>query len=386
MSQLKTIEFIKQNENWREILSLPPYSLNISFDNFQDRNLVILKYNQIESDFSKDIVKECRGLILDLTENVDAFSVPYFKFFNYGEPYADEIDWDSSHIYEKIDGSIIKIVKYNNELLISTNGVINAYNCNITNQIGCKFKNFGELTEEAIRLTALKQNISENYMEWFKSLLNENHTYMFELCSPYTRIVIPHTEIKLYFHGWRDNISLQEYDITESLIANFFPVPKMYPFNDAITCLVEASKLPWDDEGFVACDRNYKRVKIKSQEYLKIHKLANNGSLSIKRAIDLYMEGDYDELLAYFPEYKTTFDEIDKRYKEKLIELENIWESFNSLNLQSRKEQAIWLKNNTKHSGIFFGILNKGGTIKEKIREMYEKRKDSLIEMLNFHC
>ena len=200
--KLKLIKFIKEHKDWENILSNAPYHIQISHDRVFDRDLVLFKYDQTCSDFSIDIVKECRGIILDMTnDGIVPFSVPYFKFFNFGEPHAAHIDWNSAIITEKIDGSLCKIVKFNNELLFSTNGVIDAYKCSLPSHVNCPFNNFGELIAEAIDIEAKRHNIEGDSIEWFKSLLENNCTYMFELCSRFNRIVVPHEETRLYFHG-----------------------------------------------------------------------------------------------------------------------------------------------------------------------------------------
>ena len=58
--KLETLKFIEENSDWKDTLTQPPYSLTIK----EDDEYYLLKYNQIESDFSQRIVKECRGLIL----------------------------------------------------------------------------------------------------------------------------------------------------------------------------------------------------------------------------------------------------------------------------------------------------------------------------------
>ena len=50
------IELIKSNNNWREILSGPPYNIAVK----DDGGFILLKYSQIESDFNEEIVRECR--------------------------------------------------------------------------------------------------------------------------------------------------------------------------------------------------------------------------------------------------------------------------------------------------------------------------------------
>jgi hypothetical protein len=90
--------------------------------------------------------------------------------------------------------------------------------------------------------------------------------------------------------------------------------------------------------------------------------MANNGNMSIRRAIDVYMAGECDEILAYFPEYKSVFDEIDKRFNHKFMELGSdaviLFAKIDDESLSTRKDQAAWILANTKHSGILFKLLN----------------------------
>lgn len=394
--QLKIIEFIKANQNWEQLLSAEPYCLNISHDNMFGRDLVMLKYSQQDSDFSNDIVCECRGLILDMTDDVVPLSVPYFKFFNFSEPYAAKIDWSSAEVTEKIDGSLMKVVKYGNDLLISTNGVIDAYKCNLTPQFSCPYSNFGQLFEAAVK-NQFKKNAQLladhgfddlnklddiHAMNWFKSLLVPGFTYMFELCSQYNRIVIPHTETKLYFHGIRDNSTLLEQPFVNDLLISEFEGPKLFPLKTLDDVIKAAEVLPWDDEGYVVCDKYFNRIKIKSPAYLRIHRMANNGNLSIRRAVDVFMENEIAELLAYFPEYKSVFDDIRNKYDAKKAELDSIYQKLVSLNLETQKDRALWIQQNTKHAGIIFKMLKDGSSAKAAVNDLYAKRKDSFIELL----
>ena len=93
---MKIIEFIKNNPDWREILSNPPYNLIIE----DDSDFIMLKYSQYDSDFTNELVRECRGLILD--KDCNAVCVPFTKFGNYGESYADKIDWKTEKSRRKL--------------------------------------------------------------------------------------------------------------------------------------------------------------------------------------------------------------------------------------------------------------------------------------------
>lgn len=386
--KLKLIDFINTNPDWRNLLSGAPYFINISDDEMFGRKLVMFKYNQIDSDFSLDLVKECRGLILDMTDGVIPFSVPYFKFFNAGESHAAEIDWTSAVVSAKIDGSLIKVVKYNDELLISTNGVIDAYKCNLPSQINCPFQNFGQLFEDAVRNQHLEcgyNGVLEDAMKWFKDLIEPGNTYMFELCSRWNRIVVPHDQSRLYFHGLRDNKTMLELPFEICSISEFFMCPEFYRLMSLDACIKASQQLPWDDEGYVVRDKNFNRVKIKSPEYVKIHKMANNGNLSMRRAVDVFMENEIDELLAYFPEYNQVFVDIKNKYIARENELNELYGKLKSLNLGSRKEQALWILANTKCSGLMFEMLKGDLPAKDCLEKLYHKNKDSFVEALGLY-
>ena len=401
--KLKLIDFIKEHADWEALLSQAPYCLNISRDQKFDRNLIMFKYSQQDSDLSNDIVKECRGIILD-EDTFEIISYSYNKFFNFSEPNAAEVDWSSAKVLQKIDGSLIKVVKFSNhEILVSTNGVIDAFKCELNSQIGCPYDNFGELFWEAIRNQMIDCGYSldvNDPVEWLANKLLPNYTYMFELCSPYNRVIVPHKETKLYFHGVRDNLSLKESPFNICVLANFFECPLDYNLKSLDECLAATQAMPWDEEGYVVVDKNFNRVKIKSPAYCAIHHLAPNGNLSIRRAIDLYMENEQLEFLAYFPEYKSAFDEIDKRFNDKYIELGflvgELIANIVSGALPTRKDQATWIMSKTKHSGILFKILNgyagDGATnaheyvegVRHVMIDLYHRNASSFVSLLGY--
>ena len=74
---MEILKFIKQNKDWETIISNEPYNISIKKDN----GYIILFYNQISSDFTIPMVRECRGIILKET-NYEPVCVPFFKFGN----------------------------------------------------------------------------------------------------------------------------------------------------------------------------------------------------------------------------------------------------------------------------------------------------------------
>lgn len=73
--KLKLVEFINNNEDWEELLIQKPYCLKIN----KYQGYILFKYDQINSDFSLDIVKEARGIILK-EDNYKVVCFPFKSF------------------------------------------------------------------------------------------------------------------------------------------------------------------------------------------------------------------------------------------------------------------------------------------------------------------
>lgn len=114
------LEFIQNHpDDWEEKLSSNPYNLKIS----RDGPCVMFKYNQLSSDFSNPIVREARGIIFR-EDNWKCVRRAFDKFFNYGEPNAAEIDWNTAKVQTKYDGSLISAWFDDKKWHYSTNGTI----------------------------------------------------------------------------------------------------------------------------------------------------------------------------------------------------------------------------------------------------------------------
>lgn len=325
--ELKILKFVKNNENWEELLSNPPYNLKITRDN----GYIMFKYDQIKSDFSLDIVKEARGIIFR-EKDFKVVCFPFAKFFNAGEPNADKLDWNNIQVQEKIDGSLIKVwsdIGTNGLPIwnISTNGTINAFNAGLMDNMS-DYHNFGEL-----------------FMSVFDTdlfaVLNKDCTYMFELVSPYNKVVIPYNKIDIYHIGTRNNITGKELNVDIGV-----KKPRVYELKTLADIKNAAEKLPFNEEGYVVVDNNFKRVKIKSPEYVKAHSLVNNKVLKLENMLDLIIENEQDEFLAYFPEYTEDFKKLSRLYEKYKEYLRNIENEINKLKetVESKKDFAKALK------------------------------------------
>ena len=164
------------------------------------------------------------------------------------------------------------------------------------------YNNFGELFLKAI----------DGYFEG-----NPNYTYMFELVSPYNKIVVDYPEIKAYHLATRDNITGEEVEINLGI-----EKPKQYKLKTEEDVKRAASRLPFDEEGYVVVDKYYNRVKIKSPAYVNAHRLVNNHVINRERALGLIMQNEQEEFLSYFPEYTKEFKKaVDLLAKEKNVKI-----------------------------------------------------------------
>lgn len=352
---MELLKFINQHENWKELLQKPPYFLDVK----EEDGYTLLKYNQINSDFSEPIVKECRGIILDSNNKIVCW--PFNKFFNFGETYADEIDWNSARVQEKIDGSIIKIW-YDKKWRLSTNGVIDAYkvNLNINEllQTKCSFHTFGELFEAAKNYDAIN---------W--ESLNPDYTYMFELTSPYNKVVIAYPEIIINHIGTRNNITGEEVDVDIGVRK-----PKEYPIHILEDCIKAASKLPADQEGYVVVDKYWKRVKIKNPIYLQLHRMISNNQLKTKDILKMIFENEQGEFLSYFPEYKEAFNKITTTLHVLYKKLENTYEVisdyYKTLEQPTQKDFALKVMELDKENSSYYFQKQKSTSFDDWIRRM----------------
>ena len=314
---MKVLDLMNNNLDWEEILSNPPYSITIK----RDDGYILLKYNQFLSDFSNPIVRECRGSIFYLRDDglYECACRAFDKFGNYGEEYADEIDWPTAQVQEKIDGSLIKVFYHNGSWHIATNGTINAYNCIVYKEDKETNKTYGSIFNFALR----------GHLNQFFESLDKDYTYMFELVSPYTKLVVEYPDTALYYLSRRNIHTMEEDNARPEEFEGFgILFPKTYSLKTLEDCLTYVKTMDKNEEGFVVKDAAFHRIKIKSPEYLLAFRSKNNGVLSTKRIVKMIREESIDDLLAYCPEYKERVGIVINKYKILIHSFEEEYQRF----------------------------------------------------------
>lgn len=358
---MELLDFIKQNSNWKDLLQKDPY--NIIFT--ENNEYLLLKYNQIKSDFNLQIVRECRGIILD-KHSLEVVCRPFDKFGNLGESYVPELDWKTARVQEKVDGSIIK-VWYHNGWRVSTNGSINAHTTDLPFPTR-EMKTFGD----AFNKVFLNQ-FGMSFVD-----LNVDYTYMFELVGPFNRVVVPYALLDIYHIGTRVTSTGEELNIDIGI-----KKPREYTFSSLEEVVENAGALPYSNEGYVVVDGNWNRAKVKSTAYVAVHRLRGEGALTPKRVLSIIRIGEEEEFLSYFKEYKEFFDEMREKYLCLIYKCDEILYKAKNLQYESRKEFALWAKE-FSCSALLFGWLDgKYSSVSDWIEELNE---DKLIHFIGVYC
>jgi RNA ligase len=241
-----------------------------------------------------DITMLARGLILD-PESKRVVATPFPKFFNVGER-VDSIPDLSFETFEKLDGSLIILFHYDGQWRTATKGSLGS-----------------EQAKWAGRWIAGHD----------LSCLDPATTYLAEAIYPENRIVVhyQHTGLVLLgaYHG--DGTELG-YDGLRDLGNRLgWRVAKRHSFAAVSELLVLAKELPATEEGFVLRFSNGLRLKVKGNEYCRIHRLVSRLTpLAMWEA--MHAGDDLDTVRRQLPEeFWTDFDQITAVLRKNIDDL-----------------------------------------------------------------
>lgn len=319
-------------------------------------------YNQIESDFNYNAVRNARGIIFRKSD-LKIVCWPFDKFFNYGEGLADSINFKKSKVQTKIDGSIMKLW-YDEEWHLSTNGMINAFEAHCPTG-----ESFGALFIEGLKIGLVE--LTEK--------LNKNYTYIFEMVHPLTRVVIPYKEGNVFHIGTRNNLTGEELVLDIGI-----EKPKEYSF-DSLEDVIDITKtMPYSEEGYVVVEyngNNTRRVKVKSPSYVAVHHMKNNGVVTYNRIMELILKNEQSEFLSIFDEYKPYFDKAEAKYLELLEISQKEINSVREKEFETRKDFALAVKD--FHCPDFYFKVLKGEYDWYDFKKfLFDKGSNKVVEIL----
>ena len=243
-----------------------------------------------------DITLNCRGLVLDTEGNVIA--KPFPKFFNYEEHKPEDIPNEYFEVYEKMDGSLGIFFYYGGEWHMATRGSFTS--------------------EQAIK----GMEIANKYN--YNKICVPGYTYLFEIIYPENRIVVDYgKEERLVLLGVMNRRG-EEFPYEEMVDEGWDIVMKYKTWGeDWETLKKEISK---NNEGYVIRFSGGMRMKIKGDEYVRLHRILTNFStkdiwelLRNNEQLEPFLERVPDEFDAWVKEVvrdlQTRYDSILKDYR-----------------------------------------------------------------------
>ena len=346
----------------------------------EDSNIVILNYTE-KTTFERrwnQYTMTARGLILDLTSITNngyahVLAIPFEKFPNYGsneiEGYEDDINFDKiESITEKLDGSLGISYFFNDEIRFATKGSFTS-----------------EQATKATELWRERHAMYENLEKYYDAPA----TFLVEIIYPENRIVVNYKDreelVLIGVNRLLPHAHTVEYSYKALKHESDWLHMKLVTKYDELTLeqiLEQKKSLPANEEGWIVKFLNGKRLKIKGEQYLNVHRIKHG--LSEKAKYKAWSEDKLDEYIMMLPEeFRGELEEfkkdLDGVFNATKIALEYLFNNLISATNNDRKEFAF-LTEDTVHpqyKKFMFEMLETDGvapteSIKEHIFKNYK--------------
>jgi len=282
-----------------------------------------------------EITLQCRGLVTN--SKGDIIARPFKKFFNYEEHKPEEIPNEDYVVYEKMDGSLGILFNYNSEWILATRG-------SFTSPQAIKGK---EILD--------RHDISA----WRK-----DNTYLFEIIYPENRIVVDYgSEEKLVVIGGVHTETGDE--IPDSSLfwtqeSGFEVVTTYKTWGEGYDLLKE--EISKEKEGYVIRFKNGFRMKIKGDEYKRLHRILTN--ISNRDIFEYVKEGKpLDEILDKVPDefynwVKETKEHFEQQFKTLDRDYTRTYKTIIDINGITDKKAFANYALSYKYSAILFAMYD----------------------------
>lgn len=286
--------------------------------------------------FWDEYTERCRGLITDGNGNI--LNNPFPKFFNLEEKEYTKIENLPSEIpkiTEKIDGMLGILYEEGGKVAISTRGAFDSpFAIWATNWIRTKGYSLGDFKNE--------------------------YTYLFDIIYPDNKIIVDYKgRAELVLLAVRNNSSNDELDHIKEAQRLGFSYAKEYYFDKIEDAVKYLESLKGSEfEGFVIKFSNGLRIKIKSLDYKRLHKLLSGvsaryiwRSLRDTGSVESIIENVPDEFMQWVKniemELKVSKMEIMTKATNITLDakkLENRVDQFNYISMRSEKDYGYGIR------------------------------------------
>jgi len=302
-----------------------------------------------------EVTTRCRGLVVDNKGEIAANCM--YKFFNYGEPNAKDIDLSGPvQVTDKLDGSMGLVAFYEDILFTATRGSFESEQA--------------QFAYDHIMKT-------QGYADAFHTICGNSVTAVVEIIYPENRIVVDYGEMRdVVLIGAIANNELSNGRQLWIPADKFYswPGPRVEKFN--AKTFEDALRIPprINKEGIVVYfESTGDRLKLKQQDYLIAHKFVSNltpknvwQQLHDGNTLENLLEMAPDEFHDTVREYVTS---IQKSF-DHLLKLVNI--EFDKINRSltpgySRKDFALAVAKNPYRSHLFHVLDQRSDLLVESV-------------------
>jgi RNA ligase len=279
-----------------------------------------------------EITLSCRGLVTDNIGNIVAR--PFKKFFNLEE--GKHTPTPEFEVFEKMDGSMGIIFKYSGETIFATRGSF--------------------ISEQSKWMSEFATTYN------YQDIIVDGFTYLFEIIYENNRIVVDYgNQERLVLLGIINTETGEELPYND-IYSDGWDIVQRY---DGIKDYSNLKNLVEDNhEGFVIRFSNGDRMKIKGEEYIRLHRIMTN--LSTTSIWDVLSNGGnmenllinvpdefYNKIKEYEDELKFMFNSLSNDYMIHFRDIQNLMEKVGG----DRKNFAHAAKQ-YQYPSLLFGLLD----------------------------
>lgn len=293
-----------------------------------------------------------RGIVLDSNaKKVVGLTFP--KFFNIGEHQVSNIPALPFTTHEKLDGSLIIVFHWNGQWRCATKGSFNSSQA--------------AWAKDWLQRAGVD---GSNREDW----LVPGNTYLFEAVYAENRIVVHYSYESLVLLGGytADGIEFSEDSMCFLCQGLQCPMAETYEYTSVTDLIEKARILPASEEGFVLKFDNGLRLKVKGDEYCRIHRIVSRLTpLAMWEA--MAAGDDLEEIRKQLPEeFWADFDNIINILRNKVNSLiQRVFILYRDLEHLGDKEVGLQLDTFPEdiRSFIFPYRRNKGDLLHGKARQ-----------------